>query len=596
MVADIQRTFGQFDTPADVADLLLGFCLRRPSDRLLDPSCGTGAFLKRAAKYQQWLADGRLDDKRLWGVELDPAAAVLAQSAVPEAEISQNNFFALAPDPMRLFDAIIGNPPYTRAEWINTMTDGRPQAKQMSIFGNEVITAPNEGKGEDATADSGQKGILNRRAGLHAHFFIHGTRFLREGGRFGFVVPNSWLDVAYGERLKQFLLDHFKIVALIESNVERWFEQAKVNTCLVVLERCSDAEYRAQNLVRLARLRRPLAELVTYNDQDDRRWTQIERLTTRLLPGNSLETEDIAVRVVPQKLLAPKEKWGVALRAPLVYWQGKQQVISRPMGKWADVQRGYTTGANGFFYLDDQTIETWAIEPHFCRPLLKSLRQVHGRWVTTADCDQYVLDISPTAELEGTGAAAYLAFGESQGIHKRRTCAGRQPWYGLPEQRLPNLVLAKGIWQRHFAVVVSGDLRLDQQLYQVRLADSIPLSAAAALLNSAWFALQLELNGRVNFGEGVLWLAAYELVAVRLPDLRYLPDNELDELGKLFEALQDRPVTEIEQTLQLPEQKALDGFVFNLLGLSEEEGTAVVEGLLERTQVRLTKAAAVSKQ
>ena len=44
-----QRTWGQFATPTDVADLLLGFCLRRPGDRLLDPSCGDGALLRRAA-------------------------------------------------------------------------------------------------------------------------------------------------------------------------------------------------------------------------------------------------------------------------------------------------------------------------------------------------------------------------------------------------------------------------------------------------------------------------------------------------------------------------------------------------------------------
>ena len=44
-----QRTWGQFATPTDVADLLLGFCLRRPADRLLDPSCGDGALLRRAA-------------------------------------------------------------------------------------------------------------------------------------------------------------------------------------------------------------------------------------------------------------------------------------------------------------------------------------------------------------------------------------------------------------------------------------------------------------------------------------------------------------------------------------------------------------------
>jgi hypothetical protein len=289
-------------------------------------------------------------------------------------------------------------------------------------------------------------------------------------------------------------------------------------------------------------------------------------------------------------MLLPKEKWGVALRAPLVFWQGRQQVIARPLEKWANVQRGYTTGANNFFYFDQETIDEWGIEAQFYRPLLKSLRQVNGRLITRADCDQFVLTVSPTAELEKTGAAQYIAYGEGQEIHSRRTCRGRQPWYNLPEQPAADIVLAKGIWQRHFAAVTADDIGIDQQLYQVRLAESIPTNAAGALLNSAWFGLQLELQGRINFGEGVLWIAAYELAAVRLPDMRYLTDSQLDELGSLFTSLQSQPVTAIEETLRLPEQKALDDFVFSLLGLSKEEGTAVSQGLLERIHVRLEKA------
>jgi hypothetical protein len=523
-------------------------------------------------------------------VELDSEAVVRARKSIPQAEISESNFFALQPDLAHLFDAIIGNPPYTRAEWIGRLANTREElARQLPIFIGDI----DDSQEEQSSSESVYKGILNRRAGLHAHFFVHGTPFLREGGRFGFVVPNSWLDVAYGVRLKQFLLDHYKILALIESNVERWFSQAKVNTCLVVLEKCAEADARAHNLVRLVRLRRPLEGLIGHAQGDDRRWTQIERLTTRLLPGHSLETEDATIRVLPQKLLVPADKWGVALRAPLVYWQGKQQVICRPLEEWADIQRGYTTGANSFFYLDGKKIEDWQIEPQYYQPVLKSLRQVHGRRVATAGFDQYVLTISPTEELDGTAVADYVAYGESQGFHKRRTCAGRRPWYSLPEQRPADLLMGKGIWQRHFAVVVENDILVDQQLYQVRLAENIPLMAAAALFNSAWFGLQLELHGRVNFGEGVLWLASYELSAVRLPDLRYLSADQQNELSTLFTALQDQPVLDMEQTLRLPEQQALDRFVFKLLGFSDEEGAAVIEGLLERMQTRQFKARAL---
>jgi hypothetical protein len=44
------------------------------------------------------------------------------------------------------------------------------------------------------------------RAGIHAYFFVHGTKFLHNGGRFGFIVSNSWMDVDYGKGLQEFFL------------------------------------------------------------------------------------------------------------------------------------------------------------------------------------------------------------------------------------------------------------------------------------------------------------------------------------------------------------------------------------------------------
>ena len=58
-MAGKQHTWGQFATPLDVADLLLGFCLRRADDHVLDPSCGDGALLRRIVRWRSWLASGR---------------------------------------------------------------------------------------------------------------------------------------------------------------------------------------------------------------------------------------------------------------------------------------------------------------------------------------------------------------------------------------------------------------------------------------------------------------------------------------------------------------------------------------------------------
>lgn len=586
-MADKQHTLGQFETPSDVADLLLGFCLRRPTDRLLDPGCGTGVLLQRAAQWQQWIASAPTDipANTLHGVELDLNTAVLAQSQLPQAHIFNQNFFALEPDPNHLYDAIIGNPPYTRAEWIDQL---RQTAQQLTFT---WATSPDAAPVQPILPPELWT-RLSQRAGLHAYFFLHGVHFLREGGRFGFVVPNGWLDIAYGAELKQFLLAQFKLIAIIESGVERWFNEAKINTCLVILEKCSGPNRRADNMVRLAWLKRPLRDLLASLPSDYRRPQAVERLIMRLLPGQERHTNEYDIQLVRQQDLLPTDRWGLHLRAPTVYTQHHTQADLPPLQTWATVQRGYTTGVNTFFYLTTSTINKWGIEAEFRQPVLKSLRGINSLRLDTTTCRHELLTIPPTTDLTGTAVFAYINWGEAQSYHKRHTCLVRSVWYSLPPQKTSPIVLAKGIWRRHSAPLLEDPLVVDQQLYQVHLAADVSVLCAAALLNSAWFMLQCELNGRINFGAGVLWLATYELAAMRLPDPRTLAQSQVDELAQLFTQLAERPCLDIEQELEQSDRRALDTAVFNLMGFTTGEQTAVYDSLRERVQTRRQRAAA----
>ena len=103
----------------------------------------------------------------------------------------------------------------------------------------------------------------------------------------------------------------------------------------------------------------------------------------------------------------------------------------------------------------------------------------------------------------------------------------------------------------------------------------------AALLNSAWFALACELGGRVNLGEGVLWLATYELSAILLPDPRALDEGVHRELAACFDGLATMPIVDTLEALERPEQRALDELIFELLGFPPAEGEALRAALAE---------------
>ncbi|MCP4429078.1 MAG: SAM-dependent DNA methyltransferase [Chloroflexi bacterium] len=596
----MQQKLDRLETPLDAADLLLGFCLRRPFDRLLDPSCGEGIFLRRAALWRDWLADSlqNASPDSLWGVDMNPETAVIAQTALPHARILNQNFFTVKPERELggvKFDAVIGNPPYARADSIGRLH--RESGEQLA-FGLDETRRLETGDYETNLQSpvSNLRLIprslwrqLSHRSGLYAYFILHSAEFLREGGRLGFVVPDGWLDAVYGAGLKQFLLEHFRLVALIESAVERWLPMANQNACLVVLEKCGDPERRAANLTRLIRLQRPLSQLIPFALDNPRRLTAIERLVPRLLPSDNRRAPDFDIRVLPQWKLDAEAKWGLTLRAPDVYYRRRAQSDLPPLKSWAKIERGFTTGANRFFYLGQPAIEEWGIEPKFRRPLLKTLRGVDKLQLDESDCQTGLLWLPPGINLEETAVARYIAWGEEQGFHQRRTCAARQPWVSLPEQPPAQIVLPKSLRQRHFAAQLAQDLPADQQIYRLSLADGVSSSVAAALLNSAWFALQCELLGRINFGEGLLWLAMYELASIMLPDPRQLSPDQTTRLEQCFEQLSQRPILPTPEELTQPDRQKLDTAVFDILNFAERERTAVYDTLLDRIAARLDK-------
>jgi methylase of polypeptide subunit release factors len=595
-MSEKERRWGQFYTAAEVADLVLGFCLRRPTDLLLDPSCGEGVFLLRAARYRRWLSDsGEIAGRgTLWGVEIDAEAAGTAGAMLAEqggyAHLLTEDFFTLGPGqasaeldgrPTKLpqaFDCIVGNPPYTRSEWL-TEVMGDPGYRDHVR--------------ERVTDGLGERMGLNQRAGLYAYFILHGFRFLRPGGRFGLVAPNSWLDVDYGRGLKEFLLDRFRIVAIIESAVETWFERARVNTCLVILERCDDRGGRMQNRVRLARLWRPLADLISAPEDSPQRAVEVENLVTRLLPGHSRQSADLSVRVVSQATLDATEKWGPLLRAPDVYFAAQRAPRTRSLGEVVDISRGLTTGANAFFYPSRGDLARWQIEDRFLRPLLKSPKQqVERLCVRPDDLEGRALMVNhQQGAAAGTRLADYVRWGEAQGIHQRPTCARRSPWYALPHQPTAGARLAwpKGVWNRHFVLLVEGNVVIDQQFY-VLVAPPGRLTVLAALLNSTWVALQAELAGRCNFGEGVLWLAGYEVSQIRIPDPESLSPSSVQQLEGSFARLAAEPVVSLEKGVARPAQQALDELVFDLVGLSRAEQRMAVEAAVQLVGGRAKRA------
>ena len=419
---DERHRYGQHFTGDDVVDLINGFCIRKADDAVLDPACGSGSFLVRAY-YRKRHFDASRPHLNLIGelfgcdIAMYPAHLATLNLAAREINdeanyprIAQRNFFDFAPDkpfchvpgndgkerPVLLsaLDAVVGNPPYVRQEKVHKNDKAR--------FGALIAAA-----WPDLS--------LSGRSDLHCYFWPAATRLLKPGGYFGFLTSSSWLDVEYGFALQRWLLRHFRILTVMESAAEPWFEDARVKTCATILQRCDDEAPRMANRVRFVRFKRKLADIIGVppgqdTEAEDARQGAVDALRKRILDAEAdcnngdlriivktqqdlwndgvragailrdLEPEPLAEeyengnaaeadeREAGQGLSAEaaKEngdyragKWGRYLRAPDLYFELLNRFGQRfvALGEVATIRRGITSGCDAFFMPKDITAD-----------------------------------------------------------------------------------------------------------------------------------------------------------------------------------------------------------------------------------------------
>jgi len=672
---DERHNLGQYFTNPDVVDIIVRFCMKHEEDKVLDPACGAGTFLVRAYQHKklmnQTLAHERILEK-LWGTDIAkfPAHLSTINLAINDLAVDKNypnilrwDFFSLllpGKDSAvaevrrrarvktladqerqvsfpRWVDCIVGNPPYTRQEEISKIVPKEEEYKK-DLIRNALLDLNGRKTAE-----------ISKRAGIHAYFFVHGTKFLKEHGYFGFIVSNSWLDVDYGKGLQEFFLKNYRITAIIESKVERWFEEADINTCIVILQKCRDQKEREENLVRFVYLKKPLRHFIPpaqdiWEKQIDR-LNEIDKLIKTILAHNEFyENEDLRIFPKSQKELweegtSPPDpplhkcgegetggevytgsKWGKYLRAPQVFFRILEKGQGRlvPLKQLADVRFGIKTGANEFFYLTEDEIKKKGIEKEFWMHkdeegnwipnyVIKSPRECKSIVVKPEDLKYRVIMIHEDKKKLGRkNVLRYINEGERKGFHKRPTCAGRgERWYDLGHQKP-----ADGIWFKAFNDRFLAPQNIERsfssdRFYAIYLKDKTIKNSLFLYLNSTLPSLIVELFGRVNLGEGALDNMTYEAATMYV--LHITPDSSIDV--EPFKELTERPIETIFQELGArfpedvsldkvkPDRRELDKIIMGeILGLTEEEQREVYRAVVDLVKSRIERARSLKKR
>jgi methylase of polypeptide subunit release factors len=626
---------GQYYTPAAVCDLMLALTLSldksQTGQRILEPSCGVGAFLSRALNrfnqqaHSQHLTLNRnhLEAPQFVGVELDPQAAELTRQSLQPLfdtahfEILTEDFLKITAETVGHFDIIIGNPPYVRQEYL---------AQSKTLDKQAAIQYLKQQYAEYTEHYPEQKILFNKTADLYIWFFLQAATLLKPGGKLAFITSNSWLNASYGQAFRQFLLHHFHIHYLMESACERWFKDAAVNAVIIVLEKKSEAQMGAVNssahssLVQILRFRQPVAQWLP-NSADPHYWQQLHAQIEQIATDDQIETKQISTTQLQS--CTTDHNWALPLRAPqaLLALLECNDLWLR-LDQLGTVRYPIKTGINRFFYLSRQQAQQWSIEDEFLFPVIRSARKIKRYAIYEHECDEFLFACPDTlqqlTEADKINALAYIEWGSQQTSPPRQkrlkpipwpqvpsVQSGTRPWYSIQPLPPAHLLCNRFIDRRFFFALCHGNLIEDQTFYGLTLNDTriYPPELVAALLNCSLSFLLLELKGRTSLGEGVLQYARCDMAAFPMLNPALFSQDAKEALMRLFTPMSQRSILGISDELQQEDRIALDRIVLdrliqylNLNLTTEQFRTQITAPLLNRCAERRILASCFRKK
>jgi type I restriction enzyme M protein len=645
-----QHHRGQHFTNINEVDIVNSFCINKETKFVLDSGCGAGTFLVRAyimlKRFHPKLSHEELLE-RLWGIEIATFPAFLATMNLSLLDIrTKDNYpviiredFSLAKPTASanriflnashlfdvkdtggktkkvktpIFDACVGNPPYIRQELI--------EHKERWI--NLALSEHTLKK-------------VNQQSDLYVYYLMHTSAFLKNGGRLGYVVASSWLDVSFGAGLQKFLLDNFKIIAVIDNQKVRSFETASINTVILILEKCSDREAREKNKVKFVRVFKEYDELVG-NSNDTDRAKYLERFVGSIdNSSKTIKNENYHIIIKKQFDLESAStfdgkyengNWGAKyLRSPEIYNKiieiaGEKLLHLQEI---CNVRRGFTTGANDFFYVKDDTdlIKkmsddefklhfghkkesskiNWAkfgwyysemgnkhylLERFHFKPLFKTQKEADKLEVNVKKLKYQVFVCNESKkELKKVNAriVKYINDAESAPFefHKLPTSVqrikedGSRDWFNLGEDLfIGDFIFPSKIGEK-FRLIDNRQAKIycDKVNYNIKVRNDYHKYSGLIfiILNSTLFRFLLDLFSRQLTGNQTL-----SDVDVNVVERTLIVNPEIlkpfeKELVQLYQKLKSREQLSIIDEIGFDDRNRIDEIIFEVLGLSKKD-------------------------
>lgn len=395
-----RKQLGEFYTPTEVIEYILdgaGYTSDNEirGKKLLDPACGSGSFLVEATKrligrYRRIGFNYKDPDEAkqiidecansIYGLDIHPFACFIAEmnllfqlvdlydavrqkykpyklprinvyrtdSLAPSGEtIELTEFFDNSRFKMLIeetkgadriksvkFDYVVGNPPYVRKERISSDY----KEKILRKIYPEVYHGDND---------------------LLVYFIAKGISWLKDEGKFGYIVSSKFTKTRYGGKIRKFITDTCCIEQFLDFGLIEVFKEVANLPAIIILNAESDQSRRAKCIIKVAVAKK---EKGYAKETMDYIKANFEK--------QKYSDEYIDIFEVKQSFLGEKE-WKLVPIETFKTFLKIRQKSDYPLKKICKVDRGIYTGLNEAFVVDNDIIRAHELETDLLKPLLR---------------------------------------------------------------------------------------------------------------------------------------------------------------------------------------------------------------------------------
>lgn len=474
-----QKRSGAYFTPDPVSATLVRWACRKPTDRMIDPSCGDGQFL---ALHRNSV-----------GIEQNPASAHRAIDRAPGALVHEGDFFTWATETGERFECAAGNPPFIRYQTFK----GEMRRRAIGLC-----------------LDLGAK--FSGLSSSWAPFLVATAGLLKPGGRMAFVVPAEIGHAPYAAPLLDYLVASFSTVQIIA--VRRKLFPSLSEDCWLLYTDGFGGRAEAIDLTVVENFKPSRTPPKPTIRIDIEEWRSVwnRRLRPFLLPGSIRRLYSSALTAPDTKRLSEFADVGIG------YISGHNDFFHlRP----SDAKR--------------LGIESPFLQPSLRNGRAMPNRQITkvtvDGWMKS---DDQVLLLRLTRDQElSSSVRRYLDSSAGREARLGYKCRTRAPWYAVPDVQIPDFMISYMSGRNVNLVQNFAGVSCTNSVHSLRVRDRTLAAKLLPQWGTPFVRLSCELEGHA-LGGGMLKLEPREAGRIVFPSEKAISKADDEELEEAIVTMQ----------------------------------------------------------